>query len=458
MQKGGKSQPGTLFVWELPGGRLAYKKEFEGLAPEMCLFTPDEKNLLVGGHNGATTNDLVLLEPSTGREQGILQDIGPGKVHLAVSPDSRTLAVTGSPVRSQVVRLWDLPSQKEITPAGLSSRPDHLHVGSQETLASLDKQGMRIWNTATGKMSRLIPLPDSAMHAVISSKGNLVASSSPYGDIHVWNCASAQEILRLNDTNNSKQRIPRREDVLGFTADESGLYSFRHDLTLRLWDMKTGKMKAEHVLKPQGVKNLPDGKVQGPGVTPGVVMSPDGKTVVVHLGAGNTISNLLGKANRANTYFVFDTGSGKETIQFSLGKGSPTRLAISPNGRWLLSRENGDNAVTLTDLTSGKTWQRLLVPGTAYPVAFSPDGRMFAAPVDGPEKKSGPATKSLTGPAAKGGPRQIHIYEIASGQLRGKFDTVPSDVWPLAFFPDGRRLASGMGDSTILIWDLVQIK
>ncbi len=160
--------------------------------------------------------------------------------------------------------------------------------------------------------------------------------------------------------------------------------------------------------------------------------SPDSRTLLLGLG---------------EKYFLFDSTTGEEISQFDLdARPSASKLAVSPDGRYLLSRTSGTSIagvpplspVALTKLATGKTDRRWKVPGlVAGPIAFSPDGRMFATTGDEAQKA-------------------IALYEISSGKLRGTIHDLPAKVSSLAFFPDGRYLATGMGDSSILIWDLHQ--
>jgi hypothetical protein len=52
----------------------------------------------------------------------------------------------------------------------------------------------------------------------------------------------------------------------------------------------------------------------------------------------------------------------------------------------------------------------------------------------------------------KGG--TVRVLETASGKERARFTGHGGDVTSLAFTPDGRRLASGSRDTTILVWDV----
>jgi hypothetical protein len=77
-------------------------------------------------------------------------------------------------------------------------------------------------------------------------------------------------------------------------------------------------------------------------------------------------------------------------------------------------------------------------------LAFSPSGRLLAV--------SG-ATLTISG-AVTAGPQPIHLWETYSGQEMRVIATPHFTVSALAFAPDGRSLASGGSDSSILLWDL----
>src|SRR5207302_477594 len=48
----------------------------------------------------------------------------------------------------------------------------------------------------------------------------------------------------------------------------------------------------------------------------------------------------------------------------------------------------------------------------------------------------------------------VRLWEVASGQVRAQFEGHTGQVSALAFSPDDNTLATGSGDTTVLIWDL----
>src|SRR5262249_28844669 len=67
-------------------------------------------------------------------------------------------------------------------------------------------------------------------------------------------------------------------------------------------------------------------------------------------------------------------------------------------------------------------------------LAFSPGGRMVAS----------------------GSWQVVQVWEVATGQERLAFRAHRGEVMSVAFFPDGRRLATGSPDTTAVVWDLPQ--
>jgi WD40 repeat protein len=115
-------------------------------------------------------------------------------------------------------------------------------------------------------------------------------------------------------------------------------------------------------------------------------------------------------------------------------------LAISPDGKWLLTG-SADRAVRLFDLATGiKVRELATFPGGVRGVAFSPDGRLAAAcGHDRPE-----LTADVTG--------FVLVWDVESGRELRRFDA-KGLLLALAFDPHGRRLVI-TGTDYLRVWDL----
>jgi WD40 repeat protein len=132
---------------------------------------------------------------------------------------------------------------------------------------------------------------------------------------------------------------------------------------------------------------------------------------------------------------VWDTTTGKEIRQFFAGHADRSYIAaFAPNGKWVACGGQ-DPLILVYDLASGLEIQRLAVPGPTSCLAFSPDSRTLA-------------WGSLYG-------APIALLEIATNQVRHRFAGHEARINALAFWPDGRLLASGSSDATGFVWDLM---
>jgi WD40 repeat protein len=316
-------------------------------------------------------------------------------------------------------------SRKELGPKheGHSGDPTHIIVSSKGFLVTAsddNDNSVRIWDTATSRQKREFRVDHWVRAIALSPDGNLLAASSLEDAVHLWNTGTGREIYRLA----GHGRLGGRR-TLSFLPDGKGLLSFGDDLYLRLWDMKSGKARFEHAIRPQGEKIPVDPAGTGKEYLMNHAITPDGKTFLLNLD---------------RDCHLFDTASGKEKRKFPSVGDFSSHTTISPDSKFLLVSAYGsypimNHPVSLLSLSSGKVLQRLVLPGwKAGPVAFSADGRVFATSVQEPKD-------------------QILVFEVASGKVRYAIRGYRGQVRALAFLPDGLRLASGQTDSTLLIWD-----
>ncbi|HZU38599.1 MAG TPA: WD40 repeat domain-containing protein, partial [Gemmataceae bacterium] len=449
-----------LRLWDVPSGK-ALPVTLDGAVVQAIAFAPDGRTVAV-----STDDMLYVFDNATGRQRHAaklaspVDDLalpslgGPTALSntIAFSPNGKLLAVAASMGQ---VRLWDMGTGKEILPSPDSHRepvravavsPDGKRIASASTDGTL-----RVWDFQTGRRVQTLPLPGSAdapgpvpwdgftRYAVVFSRdGKLIAASSPFATVRVWDAATGQQ----------RQQIavwPGGVNSLAITPDGQTLITGGYGRLLA-WDVQTGKLTQTIANPPpaaleQGplpfttptwkVAVSPDGRlVAGTSSLPGHdrERSPSGFQLRIWERETGRLRRCLPLPRTGSPVVIGrDTRSGK----FDLNE-SDTQLCFAPDGKSLVW--NDDGGLALLDVIHGNTLRS--IGGSAANlrgIAFSPTGRLVA-------------TVSTTG--------RLRLYDPATGTVVGQARTLRGDLSCVAFSPDGKTLVTGGSDATILVWDV----
>jgi WD40 repeat protein len=134
----------------------------------------------------------------------------------------------------------------------------------------------------------------------------------------------------------------------------------------------------------------------------------------------------------------------------------PASLVFLKNNQLLGVTSDKDKKVQVFNLTLGEKVETGNVSDPLFTafgylqdlVAIAPNRELLAA--FSPDRKL--IAKSERGFLLDEG--SVDLYEISTGKLLRTIKGHKGLVESIAFSPDGKRLATGSGDSTVLVWDL----
>jgi WD40 repeat protein len=442
----GRNLRRDLFLWDAATGKQVRKKE--GLGPtdttDSLAFSPDGKTLAVGGD--LLHPSVHLLDAATLEEKAPLKPPADTDVRsidrLAFSPDGKTLAAacgvatflgpTGPGVRG--VFLWDLSGTKK--PRRLPARYDTrlVFAPDSKTLACRDEVSSEIhlWDVASGRALHQWPGADRMPERAASPDGQLLVATDADDAPRLWDAATGKPLRRLQGHRlalTSCLFSPDGKRVIG-----GGVTGFTHErVAFQVWDIAEGKpLRRFEVTKKdlgENKKRILELQIQAAGI------SADGKRLMAVVSGGNhTLPVQL---------LAWDLDSGTRLIQrpykcrvFDNTGSIDAPVAFAPDGEsvsvWLGER------VGLEEVATGSVLATLPT-GTRRPKAFSPDGRLLAAPFEQPNEKSG--IGELKG---------IALIETASGEEVIRLEL--KEFEEVAFLPDGRGIVVTDGES-LRVWD-----
>jgi mono/diheme cytochrome c family protein len=307
--------------WQPPQPHTAYKYP---VLINALAFTPDSKQLVVGGNH-----ELTVWDVSTGKLLRRIFTRAERAHAMLFLPDGKLVVAGGRPGQEGDVRIYDIKAGKTQNFGGVPA-VDGVH----------DKAVF---------VKELLQSDDSILALAVSADGKKLAAGGCDRLVRVWDLASGK--LEYSIENHADWILG-----LGFTPDGKGLATASRDKNAKVWDLAN----------KESVLTFPDHQ----NIVYAVAVTPDGKFGI-----------SAGEDGQVRVWQATDATKQVGKSVRSMNQSKPTfRLAVHGDAKKLVVASAGaDNAVKLWDGSSGAALKHLTgFTDWVFAVALSPDGQLVA--------------------------------------------------------------------------------
>jgi WD40 repeat protein len=392
-------------LYDLDTGWPAETQPHEDARP-FKFASPDGRVACVKESDG-----FAVREPYSGRLMAELSDM---RDPVGFAPDGRSLL--GRDVRYCLQR-WDVATGKPLFPE--LSAPAHLDVNllafghdGRSLISGCEDGGLfRRWDLETRRPKKVLETRDATfLHTLaLLADGRRLVHKGRSSDLELWDLDEAKQLVSID----APKPFGYQRMQAQLSSDGRTLYAVfpvwngSVSYSLQAWDVKSGETRLER---------------SEPRLGGALAFSPD---------AAFFASALSG---------VHDTASGRLRSSLPLDGFAIQRLLFAPDQMRVAvafaPAHSGAGGVALCESATGRLIRRL--PGAVTgPMAFSPDGRRLVTA----SAEALQVWDSFTG-------RELRRWGIADAPRGQPIANV------LAISTDGKTLASGHTDGTILLWPL----
>ncbi|KAK6531042.1 hypothetical protein TWF281_007869 [Arthrobotrys megalospora] len=402
---------GIIGLWDATTGEQLQKLEGHSGRVYAVAFSPDGQRLASG--SGSDNGTIRFWDVATGEQLQKLEYSG-WIYAVAFSPDSQRLA-SGSGSDDGRIRFWDVATGEQLQNLeGHSGQVEAIAFSPDgKQLASSHNRTIRLWDTTAEEQVQKLEGHSSSVHTVaLSPDSKQLASGSKDRTIRLWDAATGEQLQKLESSDSVSEVV--------FSPDGQRLASRSDNNEIGLWDIMTGKQVRE---------------LEGhSGSVSVIAFSPDGK----QLASGSTDETIR----------LWNAVTG-EQLQTLTGQGDQVHVIAFSSDSKQLASGSGGGTIVLWDAATGEQLQKLEPGGGVNAIAFSPDGQQLAL-----------GTLGVLGlwDAATG----ERLWELGDSNwisVTGEqliLEGYGQGTWvrTVAFSPDGQRLASGLYDGAIRLWDV----
>lgn len=233
-----------IILWDLNSGEQIKKLEGEDFYKNIS-FNRDEEKIIATLYDG--TVQLWEIKPET----KIFSRTDKSYTNATIDPSDRFVAIVNNTYTK--VEIWDIKSESCIS----IEKSSEFHLSSNITFSpdgqiilieefckdakdgfAYSSDTISLWDVNTGGFLRRLT-KITAHGLIFSPDGNLIAGESNYYDAAViFNFYSGKQLKIFKEENNYHNS---EITCIAFSSDSKLLASASYDLTIRLWNIETGR-------------------------------------------------------------------------------------------------------------------------------------------------------------------------------------------------------------------------
>jgi serine/threonine protein kinase/WD40 repeat protein len=363
-------------------------------------ITPDRRLLAVGGRQlelwSLTTKRLIASWPAP---------LAGARVEFSADGGVLLAVVNGEPVAGWPVS--DTPERRAIHGHALGVPAAAFSPDSRQLVSVSKDRTVRVWDAGTGGPVHVLTGHAGEIEAVaFNPDGSLLATGDLAGSIRVWDPHSGKLLGEVGQRGELGQ-------VWRLQFGPGGEYLAAAGRHVAAWTVRVahGRVALERLC---------------------TLAAPPGSPDVIDLAVRPGGPELI-FLNRGGRLYSYDLARADETRLLTDALSVLRSLHFTPTGDRLTFVSPG-GALRLWD------WEAKAAEEAhrhAEAVALSADGRWSAIVAPG---------------------QSVTIAELASGREVLTLPPEGSDVWCVAWSPDGTKLAVGLSDGGVAVWDLQQVR
>ena len=336
---------------------------------------------------------------------------------LSFFPDGKRLASGG---KDRAVVVWDLTTGKEVYRVDHGGRVRCVAVSPDgQTLASTGDGGVKLWDAANGNEKGELPGVDYCVPIAFSPDGSTAATEFQSSRIRLWDMATLKPTLTLIDK-------PHARRDLAFSPDGKVLASACGDGLIELWDVRRGILPKT----APASASVESDKSQ----SSRLLWRVSGHSDEVLALASSPDGSLVASSSKDHAVKTWDADTGKLRNEFAAtAKTIVHSLFFLPHSQQLVAVAYTNHSVQI-ETETGATVE-FKFPHAAYRAAISTDGRTLAYVLQNDKTR-------------------IEVCDVQTQTATCGIAGHKAQIECLAFFPGGKKLASGGDDNDVIVWDL----